>query len=453
MVAMGVRRRAAGGTALLLTLVFLGLFASLAVAVAMVSDTNMTVARNRADGRQAAAIAETGIFLAQRSLAGARVSGTTAEALHGQIAARLRDALADSTMLSADDITADEDAVRLPTIQFTQPDGTQGTIDLAIASDGGARDSPSVVVQSTGRFGLASRTAFYTLTTRSGAASLGNYGILSKSPIVMSDSARIQGVNSDQEGSILSAAGAAQAVSLSGSARVSGDVAVSGPDGTIQKSGSPVIGGDEVLGAAEPIWPDVDVGMFEQWVDENLSGSTSGTKTWKNIRIPAGTNPTFSGNSTFLGVVYIEAPNRVKFNGTTTIRGVIVAEQPEVDNPYANRIEFNGPTTVYGVDTLPSESRYDGLRDQTGTFLLAPGRYAKFNADVGTIGGSVVAGQVRFTTNARATFRGRVLNVANTETVMEGNSQVYVDLQGAQTEAAGMSFGYSLVCVRESYRE
>jgi hypothetical protein len=444
---------AARGTALLVALIFLALFASLAVGVTLVSDMNMTVARNRSDSRQAAAMAETGVFLIQRSLAGRRVSGSTAEALHAQIAAGLMDAFAESAMMDAADISSDSSAVALPTITIPQPDGRTGTIDITISADGGAGDAPSVLVTSTGRFGDASHAVFFTLTTQSGLASLGTYGILSKSPIAMSGSARILGVNNDQEGSILCAADGDQAVSLSDSAQVSGNVAVCNPEGTIQKSGSPVIGGDEIIGAAEPTWPDVDVAMFEQYVESNLSGSTSGTLTWRNIRIPAGTNPTFTGNSTFRGVVYIEAPNRVKFDGTTTIRGIIVAEAPAVDDPYANRIEFNGPTTVYGVETLPTYSCYEGLRDQTGTFLLAPGRLAQFNANVGTIGGSVAAGKLKFTTNARATFGGRVLNLAATECVMEGNSQLSIDLQGASAQPAGLSYGYVLVGVRESYRE
>ena len=60
-------RPAAKGIALLLTLIFLALFVAMAVAIAASADINLTIARNRIESRQAAALAETGLLLCQRA--------------------------------------------------------------------------------------------------------------------------------------------------------------------------------------------------------------------------------------------------------------------------------------------------------------------------------------------------------------------------------------------------
>ncbi|HUU32056.1 MAG TPA: pilus assembly PilX N-terminal domain-containing protein, partial [Phycisphaerae bacterium] len=201
-------RRAATrrGIALLITLIFLALFACLAVAIATSADANLTMARNRIETQQAAALAEAGIQLSLRHLAGLSVLDTHEAAdLHEAMAEHLEAEWASSSMLQASAITWNSTGVSVPTISVSRTDGRTGRIELAIAASGGAADNTSVTIQSTGRFGRAVRTATYNMTAQRGTSILFQHGIASKSTIRMSGDARLQGANNPDEGSILSA--------------------------------------------------------------------------------------------------------------------------------------------------------------------------------------------------------------------------------------------------------
>jgi len=443
------------GSALLIALIFLALFASMAVAIAAASDVNLTIARNRIESHQASALAETGILLLMQSLGGATIPETdAAEDLHEAVASRLADAWEDSTMLNADDITADADGVYFPTIALTLADGRSGTLELSFQADGGASLLPTITVGSTGRFGNAVREVTYKMTTADGWALLAKYGLASHSRVQMSGNARIEGATSDSEGSILSATYSYdQAVSLTGNVRISGDVAVSNPDGQIKKTGNVNIGGEEIIGASEPPWPEVDPSVFEPYIESTLSGSTSGKKTFTNVRIPAGTNPTFSGKTTINGVLYIEAPNNVEFAGNTTVTGVIVAEKPEVENLSANQVRFTGNMSTAGVESLPNQPRFAGLRDLTGSFLLADGYAASFTGNFNTINGCMVASKFSLTGNAGGTVHGGVINTSDSDFSMTGNARLTIQKDETNSRPAGVRSSYILVCVSGSYEE
>jgi hypothetical protein len=357
-------------------------------------------------------------------------------------------------MLDAADIWSDAEGVHFPMLTVVRDDSRSGTIELTFAADGGVLSQPTISIESTGRFGDAVRTVRYQMTTEGGAYTLGAYGIATRSRVSMTGNARIQGANEDSEGSILSATYAyTQAVSLTGNINISGDVAVCNPSGMIQKTGNVNIGGDEIIGASEPTWPEVDPSVFEPYVESTLSGSTSGNKTFINIRIPAGMNPTFSGNTKLYGVIYVEAPNNVRFTGNTTLQGVIVAEKPEVANLTANQIRFTGNMSTAGVESLPNQPRYDGLRDLTGSFLLADGYAASFTGNFSTINGCMVASKFAFTGNAGGTVKGGILNLNDSDFSMTGNANVKIDKNTPYNQPAGLKGPYILVCVPGSYGE
>ncbi len=443
------------GSALLIALLFLALFASMAVAIAAASDVNLTIARNRIEAHQASALAETGILLLMQTLGGAAVTPTAnAEDIHEDIVLHLADAWADSTMIDADDLSSDADGVYFPAITVERDDGRNGTITLTLAADGGVLSVPTITVESTGRFGNAVRTVRYQMTTQGGNYTLGPYGVASRSRVQMTGNARIAGANEDSEGSILSATYSyTQAVSLTGNINISGDVGVCNLGGQIKKTGNIHIGGDEVIGASEPTWPEVVPSVFEPYIESTLSGSTSGNKTFYNIRVPAGMNPTFSGNIKIYGVLYIEAPNNVRFTGNTTVTGVIVAEKPEVENLTANQVRFTGNMSTAGVESLSSDPRFDGLRDLTGSFLLADGYAASFTGNFSTVNGCMVASKFSFTGNAGGTVKGGIINTSDSDFTMTGNARLTIDKETADMQPAGLRGPYILICVPGSYEE
>jgi hypothetical protein len=380
-----VSRASRRGVAFLLTVMFVALFTCVAVAVATMADTNLVIGRNRFQSNQSSALAESGLVLAQRHLGGLAVSGETAASVHDEIADHFRAAWANSAMVDADAITADANAVVLPAIWLPRADGLAGTVELVITADGGAQEDGRIVIQSTGRFGKAVRTAYYGLGVES--VMFNAYGILTRSKIVMTENATIQGANNDREGSILSTTtSVTRAIDMSGTASISGNAATTNPHAEIRTIEDANVGGSKITGVPEPPFPTVQTADFEQYVEEVVVGDVSGA-TLHNIRIPAGTNPTFGGNVNLYGVVYIESPNIVTFEGNANICGLIVAEEPAVENLEANQIRFSGNLSASGVENLPAESRYDGLRHETGSFILAPGYATEFSGNFNTIAG------------------------------------------------------------------
>jgi hypothetical protein len=219
------------------------------------------------------------------------------------------------------------------------------------------------------------------------------------------------------------------------------------------KRGNVTIQGAERIGVAEPEWPGVDPSVFRPYATNVYSGSGAGDLTLSNIRIPPNTNPTFSGNVTIRGVVYVESPNKVKFSGNANVVGVIVCEEPAVNDLKKNYIHFTGNMSTSGVENLPAEPTYDGLRELTGTFLLAPGFSTKFTGNFNTINGCMVASEFEFSGNAGGRIKGGVLNLRDSTFRMTGDSPILVDRDNALPNPAGLTTSWRLVCVSGSYSE
>ena len=450
-----LQRAARRGIALLLTMIFLALFACLAVAIVTASDANLTIARNRIESWQAAAFAETGVQLARQSVGGVTVPGThNAADVHNAIVTQLRSVFTGSHMVNSSGISADTGGVTVPTITVARPDGRIGTINLNILSSGGAQDATTITVSSTGRFGGACRTVTYNMTVQRGRSVFQDYGIASKSAVQMTGNASLTGANNPHEATVLSATySTTNAVQLTGNVNVAGDVAVCNPDGDIRKTGNINIGGQQIIGAPEPEWPQVDITPFTSYATNVRSTGASANITLSNIRIPPNSNPTFSGTTTIYGVVYIQSPNKVTFSGNVTMIGAIVCDTPEVYNLTNNKIKFTGNVSSQGVESLPTGAQYDGLRDLTGSFLLAPGFSAQFAGNSTVVNGCMVASEFKFTGNSGGRIKGGVVNLADSSFQMTGNSPLIIDKNGFPEDPAGLVSSYKVVCIPGSYAE
>jgi len=443
------------GSALLITLIFVAVFACMAAALTVASEANLAIGRNRVAIQQAHNLTETGLLLVQRELGGLEVAGTGAAAFQACLADHFRTAWTGAEMIDASAISADGDGVQFPAISVAGPDGRTGTITLVITADGGVTDATRITVASTGTYGGARRTAFYDFTVGNGFQLLRDYGVASRSPISLGGGSVIDGANADAEGSLFSSSAAEnRAIEVIGLAQVTGDAAISGDGCQIYQGPNATIGGDIDNDAPAHIWPGFDVGHFEQFVETTYDGSgTDDDATYINVRIPPGTNPTFNGNTQLYGVVYIESPNTVTFNGNANICGVVVCEEPAVENLANNQLKFNGTLTASGVEYLPDDPRFDGLRSETGTFLLAPGYAASFAGNFSTINGSVVASQFDFAGTASGTVRGNILNLADSAFTLLGDAHLTIDKSDVPEQPAGFVPRYALLCVSGSYRE
>ena len=449
------RRCARRGVAFVITLIFLALFACLAVAICTSSDANLTIAHNRVEGQQASAFAGTGVQMMQASLGGMPASGAAdATAMHSLIRTHLVSDFAGSAMIDANSITSSAGGVTLPMVTLTRSDGSTGTMNVTIQASGGSLDNTTVTIRSAATYGTAARTATYNMTIQRGTSVLNNFGVASKSAISMTGNASIRGLNDPHEGDVLSATySTTNAIQLTGNINLAGDAVVVNPSGRISKTGNVVIGGAQTIGAAEPQWPQVDISPFTGYATNVRSSGAAGDITLSNIRIPPNTNPTFAGNTTIRGVVYVQAPNKVTFSGNVTFIGCIVADQPAVDNLSANQIKFTGNVSTSGVENLPAGAQYDGLRDLTGSFLLAPGFSTQFTGNFSTVNGCMVASEFKFTGNAGGTIKGGVVNLRDSTFQLTGDAALVIDRDNVNPNPAGIVSSTKLVCVSGSYAE
>jgi hypothetical protein len=169
--------------------------------------------------------------------------------------------------------------------------------------------------------------------------------------------------------SIMSAKGSSPAISVSGGT-IGGDLNVTAPNLASVTGGS--VGGTTILAqiinqhthvVQQPEFPYVDTTNFRPFaVNTYSSGSTL-----KNMRIPAGTNPKFTGGATIQGILYIESPNTVEFRGNVNLQGFIVFENKNTSA--VNMIDMRGN---FSQTPLPSGAEFDVLRSIGGISVLAP---------------------------------------------------------------------------------
>ncbi|NIP24462.1 MAG: hypothetical protein GWN67_06495 [Phycisphaerae bacterium] len=148
---------------------------------------------------------------------------------------------------------------------------------------------------------------------------------------------------------------------------------------------------------------------FEHYVVEDINLAET---TFTNVRVPPNTNPIFDGGVTFNGILFIEIPNLVYFSGHVNLNGIIVGNGDVTDDTGTNWIYFPGTVSSSPVSMLPEE--FGDLREETGTFLMAPGFSVTFGGNFETINGAVAANGIEFIGNAGGTIDGSVLNYADT---------------------------------------
>jgi len=282
----------------------------------------------------------------------------------------------------------------------------------------------------------------------------------------MTGNAKVRGANDPSEANVLTCTyDDPEAVKLTGNCEIEGDVSISNPDAYATLTGNTRIGGESIwggdimdhihIGIGDVAFPEVDPTVFEPFAVNIVDSgtSTSGNKTFTNIRILADTNKTFSGNITLNGVVFIEAPNTVHFSGNVTITGVVVTEDAGEGAYDTNTIKFTGNTTVRGVEELPDEPEFSALRQMPGSFLLAPGFGVQFTGNFGTVSGTLAADSFKWTGNAGGTVHGTIINYGDSEFKLTGNSNLSFDRSGDPETPAGFATPGRLVPVPSSYTE
>jgi len=444
------------GVVSVLALILMAMLATLGVSYAVATNTSLRQASNGVQAQAAQYQAESGLAFLNYTLRGCPVpDGATGEALLDAVATHLSSTLEGTANLQGAAVGYDSTTITVPSISMGGDGSFSAQLSLA--------DPSTVRLVATGQDGQIQRTVGmdYQITAGPGGGAgqeptppgggffFGN-GVASRSKVRITGNAKIRGASSADEATVLSATYSDdEAIKMTGNAEIQGDVFMSNPNAYATLTGNVSIGGEDLwggniddhihVGIGDVEFPEVDPSVFEAFATTLVTASTptSGNRTFTNIRIAAGANPTFSGNITLKGVVFIEAPNQVHFSGNLTIKGVIVTQDAGEEVYDQNTVKFTGNTSVTGVETLPDTPEFQGLREMPGSFLLAPGFGVRFTGNFGTVSGTMAADSFTFSGNAGGTVKGMIINYSDSELTLTGNSRITIDRSDDIQRSAG----------------
>jgi Tfp pilus assembly protein PilX len=370
------RRR---GVTSMLAMMFLVLFGALALGFYSSVNTSVQIANNQQHGAKALLAAESGLNFMRYQLANVNLSRDTqpADAM-AELYTKLKQELEGTANLRPNTIALVGNTISIP----AEPDAwipldaksgggfrvmiieTDGKIACRVSGRASAGVGPAASITPSGR------TIKVDFIRADRPTNVFDYAIASKGRVAMMNGSvtGFDGV-SPTIATILSSKTTSPAVSVSGGS-IGGDISVTAP-GLISVTGGSVGGTSNISDIIEdhtklvdePSFPIFDTSEYKQYATNTYTGGS----TLKNVRIPANTNPTFSGNVLIQGVLYVESPNRLSFRGGVLIEGIIVIENK--GTPKDNVIDMRGSFTQRPYPPAPE---FDKLRSVTGVSIFAP---------------------------------------------------------------------------------
>ena len=432
------------GIVLIISMIFLVIFSALAVSMAAMSGTNVQIAENHHKADCARICAESGFDVIRFWLNRVSISGTTSENLRfSQIADSLQDTLTSECITNVT-TSCNGSVITIPSVTLDSPGEKSfyGTITPL--------DNETLQIDITGVYGAITRTIRANYKFGERAHNVFDFGVATKGPLSLSGNIELEGVNVSVEASVyIESENSNLALSIIGNSQIAGDVSIANPIANVDLQGGQAgIGGETgqeaidnhvSFGVPSSEFPEPDPSQFESFVTSLIDPNTdtSVDATFENVRIAANTNPTFSGQVTLKGIVYIETPNVVEFTGSADITGIIVGDGNIQDNSGLNQIIFRGNVDSHPITELPHEEQFDGLHDQTGTFVMAPGFHVSFGGNFTTLSGVISGNGIEFFGNAGGTINGSVINYSDDQMILSGNSDLNFNRSGTTESPAG----------------
>ena len=434
------------GSVLLISMIFVIIFSALAVSIASLSDSNIQIYSSQQKINSALVSAQSGLEILRYYLSSTTISGADpAESRLQTVASTLQSRLETAGIINI--IPSYNSATKVITIPDVTISSQSNQTFNAVINYGDNFDILQVTV--TGNSQEITRKIKMACEFSTFGSNVFNFGIASKGPLRMQGNVDVEGLNEIIEAEVyIESENYNEALSMEGKSEIAGDVSIVNPIANVSVGESSSIGGESgqdgidnhVKIGVDPIdFPEPDPTAFEQYVESALDPETDTTTNLilENIRIPANTNPHFSGNVIINGIMYIEAPNIVKFTGNVNITGIIVAEGDLESPSIANQLIFGGNVSSQSVSQLPAEERFNGIKQETGTFLLAPGFHASFGGDFDTLNGVIAASGIAFYGNAGGTINGSVVNYGDTPMTLNGNTGLVFNRSGIDENPAG----------------
>jgi hypothetical protein len=449
------------GSSLILALIFVAMFAALAVSMAAMSGMNVQIAENQRRFETARSCALSGLEVIRYWMSRVSISGTTpADQRFNRVATSLQTVLTEAECTNIIPVYSGNTI----SVSDVSLDSATGQTFSAVLTK---IDNDTIQLDVTGRYGTVSRTIQSDFRFDTRAHNVFDFGVASKGPVSLSGNVDLDGVTIDVESNAyIESEDSLLALSIIGNSHIAGTVKIGNPMAYVfLQGGKAGIGGATgdaatlppytQVGVGPTEFPEMTVGDLQSYatnvIDNDTDTSAGGTFT--NIHVPAGLNPTFSGHVVLKGIVWIDAPNTVVFTGTTDITGIIVAAGDPADYSGANRVVFQGNVNSWPVSALPDEPQFTGLQQKTGTFLIAPGFHASFGGSFSTLSGVIAANGIDFYGNAGGTIQGSVINYADTEMTLSGNSDLRFNRSGLSELPTGFTPELIMSYDRSSYRE
>ena len=454
------------GMTALIAMLFMVLFGIMALGFYSSVTTAVAVSANEQKNARATLAAESGMAFIRFHLANLEVPPATPEAelfqkVYERLGARLNNYPNMGTNTVGINVAADTITIPGGADKFIAGDTMGSRFKVEITKQDNGR---KLRVKVRGRFGNVEsqqRAVQMDYAVTSNPKDVLKFGVATRSIITMNANAKIIG-NPAALGSVLSTSAAAPTVSLLGSTNtISGGVSFTSTAAQLVVAPGSSVGGTVVKGVANPEFPTVNTDVFKTYAGNPLyggftvdtPGQTYATGTLKNVLVKANTNPIFDSNLKIDGVLYIETPNQVQFLSNVEIRGAVVTQTPPTGTIAQNTMLFDSNAKIFPIETLPATTDFPpALRALTGAAILAPKFAVTVNSNFGSTGGSIIAGRLRFDSNASGTVKGSVIGLENLPMTMGSNALVNVaSANGA--DSAGVYFGSHYTPLADTYTE
>lgn len=440
--ALGGKRH---GSALVLSMMFIAIFSSLAVAMATLSGTNVQIAENHRKVGTTRACADSGLEVVRYWMSQVAISGTTdADARFSEIYTSLQEALTDAGVTNFSAVyTASTISISNVSLDSARDESFSAILTKI--------DDDNIQLDVTGHHGPIQKTIRSQYCFAERADTVFDFGVASKGPVSLSGNVELEGVNIEVESNAYIDCTDMLALSIIGNSHIAGDVKIvnslafvdlqGGKAGIGGETGQEAIDNHVTFNAPAADFPEMVPAEFASLVtltEMDPNTDTTADATLENIIIPAGMNPTFSGHATLKGLIWIETPNVVTFTGGADVTAIIVGNGDQTDNSATNILDFKGNVDGGDIASLPTEeTQFAALRDKSGTFVIAPGFHVSFGGSFDALCGAIAANGIEFYGNAGGQIQGSIINYSDVEMTLSGNSDLYFNRSGLDEVPAG----------------
>jgi hypothetical protein len=385
-------------------MLYLVLFSTLALGFYAATTTAVQVSNNDSQVSRAFLASESGLDFMRYHLAHVSISAFSTD-VTTELANDLKDRLEPTGNMSGLTVGVSGTVINIP----AEPNKY---VKLDAAGSGGFRatitdwpEQGKVVMKVIGRYGTTTvaRAIQMDFTRVPKEPSIFDFAVASKGQIVMKKHAVTSlDPNKTSEAKMMSAMSATPSVLVTGG-EIGGKVTIVTDDPTTEATehSTIVVTGGTVAGETNaaaivadttaratnspPAFPEFNTEVYRTFASSTTTGA-AGNTVLKNVRIPAGSNPTFNGDATLQGIMYVESPNEVTINGSLNLNGFIVFEG-EGDSS-VNSLSISGNITT---GPLPSSSEFDPIRSASGVAILAPTTALKLTGSArGMLKGNVI---------------------------------------------------------------